>query len=241
MKNYKKGLIALGVVLLCIVLCIGLFITFIFVQYKKKYPGEKTEFASIEEFQEYKGAVSLEIPESATDMRYYANRSAVKVASIYSFVVSDEEEYDALMEKLSHRFPTDKESYSAKPHWEKIGGQVGYKVEYTDEELEEMAYVADHWEEMSYKEILSMSDHTYGFIFGYGAKVGDYIDIRDTRYPDSDSTPYTFPMQDCFSYVMDGDLANCTIICYDSFDGSHSGIIVDEENRRIIEFVYSVW
>ena len=45
----------------------------------------------------------------------------------------------------------------------------------------------------------------------------------------------------CFSYVMDGDLANCTIITYDSFDGSHDGIIVDVENRRIIEFVYSVW
>ena len=233
----RKGLIAFAIVLLCTIS----FITYAYIQYKKEYPGEKTDFASIEEFQQYKGAVSLEIPESATDMRYYANRSIFQFESIYSFVVSDEEEFDALMEELSHRFPTDKESYSAKPHWEKIGDQVGYKVEYTDEELEEMAYVADHWEEMSYKEILSMSDHTYGFIFGYGAKVGDYIDIRDTRYTHSDSTPYTFPMQDCFSYVMDGDLANCTIITYDSFDGSHDGIIVDVENRRIIEFVYSVW
>lgn len=233
----RKGLITFAIVLLCIIS----FITYAYIQYKKEYPGEKTDFASVEEFQEYKGAVSLEIPESATDMRYYAYRSIFEFKSIYSFVVSDEEEFDALMEELSHRFPKDKESYSAKPHWEKIGGQVGYKVEYTDEELEEMAYVAEHCEEMSYKELLSMSDHTYGFIFGYGAKVGDYIDIRDTRYTHSDRTPYTFPMQDCFSYVMDEDLANCTIITYDSFDGSHDGIIVDVENRRIIEFVYSVW
>lgn len=233
----KKRLIKFSIVLLCLIIFIG----YCVYSYKKEYPGEKTEFASLEEFQEYKGTVSLEIPESATDMRYYANRNIFEIESIYSFVVSDEEEFDALMEELSHRFPTDKESYSAKPYWEKIGGQVGYKVEYTDEELEEMAYVADHWEEMSYKEILSMSDHTYGFIYGYGAKVGDYIDIRDTRYPDSDRTLYTFPMQSNFSHVLEGDLRDCTIITYDSFDGSHDGIIVDEENRRIIEFVYSVW
>ena len=121
-----------------------------------------------------KGYVTEELPEGATDVRYYINRSPFEHKSIYSFVLADEEDFDAFME--AHKITQDTELLRDETYWEFYGHIIStYNASYTKEELVEMAYVEEHFEEMDYKEMLSMCDHQFGFYNGYGAKVSDFI------------------------------------------------------------------
>lgn len=223
-KSPKKGLITFGIILLCLIL----FITYIVYQHKKKYPGVRTDFASIEEFEECKGYVPKEIPEGASDVRFYLNRTLLKYESIYSFVISDEEEFDAFMESRIQTICAVPEGVTQIPYWDRYSDGV-----YTDEELEEMAYLEEHYSEMDYKEILSMADHRYGFFYGYGAKVSDYYNMEYSLAK--------FPMKDSFSYVIDENLDDYIILGYDEFDGSKDGTIVDPESHRVVVFKYVTW
>lgn len=134
-KKPPKALIVLG----CMFLGFVLLIVLIIYDYKKDYPGARTDFASIEEFGENWGYVPEELPEGASDVRYYINRNPLEYKSIYSFVLADEEDFDA---------------------------------SYTDEELKEMAYVEEHFEEMdSYFEIPMKECFDYVI----DEDLGDYI------------------------------------------------------------------
>ncbi len=227
-KKSSKGFIIVGCILLSIILILILFIYSIIKGYKEDYPGVRTDFASIEEFEECKGYVPKEIPEGASDVRFYLNRTPLEYESIYSYVISDEEEFDAFMESRIETMCAVPESSIKIPYWDRYSGG-----RYTDEELEEMAYLEEHYAEMDYKEILSMADHRFGFLYGYGAKVSDYYDMEYSIAK--------FPMKDSFSYVMDENLDDYIILGYDEFDGSKDGTIVDLENHRVVVFKYTTW
>ena len=244
-KNKKIQLICLlifGSILLCIVLLIG----FLVYQYKKNFPGERTDFASFEEYVEYGGGSSWVIdegvPEGASDLRYYCDNMYVTKFSIYSFVLSDQEKYDTLMETIKEEV-CNHNPKTHEPYWEKIGDETKTRVEYTDKELEEMAYVKEHYEEMNYEEVLSMSDHKYGFYFGYGAKADDFMDIEENPPSTIEGYEHRFelPRQDCFDYVIEGNLEDYTVLFFDEWDGSAYGVLVDEETRRFVTFGLYVW
>lgn len=227
-KKLSKEFIIFACILSAILLFFIIFIVSIIIGYKEDYPGVRTDFASIEEFEECKGYVTKEIPEGASDVRFYLNRTPLEYESIYSFVISDEEEFDAYMESRIETMCSIPESSTKKPYWDRYSDGV-----YTDEELEEMAYLEEHYTEMSYKEILSMADHKYGFLYGYGARVSDYYDMAYSIAK--------FPMKDCFSYAIDENLDNYIILGYDEFDGSKDGTIVDLESHRVVVFKYTTW
>ena len=93
-----------------------------------------------------------------------------------------------------------------------------------------MAYLEENYTDMNYKEMLSLSDHKYGFLHGYGAKLRDY---RTSPYNNA------FPVFDWYDYVVDGNLDDYTVINYDFVNSKGSVVLVDEENRQfvIIRFV----
>ena len=92
-------------------------------------------------------------------------------------------------------------------------------------ELEEMAYLEQNYTNMNYKEMLSLSDHKYGFLHGYGAKLRDY---RTSPYNNA------FPVFDWYDYVVDGSLDDYTVINYEFVNGKGSVVLVDEENRQFV-------
>ena len=212
------GKILLGFVVLILVLC---------VLYKRKYPGPRTEFASIQEFDEYGGDVLVELPEGASDIKYYHDKTAFVYSSIYSFVIRDDAEYDSFMEKMKDVICFRAEGEIGDPSWE------DYIEPYTDEELYEMEYLKEHCYEMDYKEILSRVRFRYGFVAGYGAYVRDYTNM--------DYDLAEFPMRDCFNYVTEGDLKDYRILkFYPSRGGtSEFGIILDEKSRRFVAFKFA--
>ncbi|MBQ7765409.1 MAG: hypothetical protein IJ397_01035 [Lachnospiraceae bacterium] len=222
-KRLKKFLIKFGIILLCLTA----FIIYTTIKYKQKYPGERTEFASIEEFEAYGGHVLDDIPESASDFKYYYNEDLISRLSICSFVIEDEAEYEAFVEAYSAKFFGEKKEHPVTPLWEYYGDS------YTEEELEEMAYLEEHYYELDYKEILSMSRHKFGFFNGYGAKVGDYTNMSYSLAE--------FPINDRFKYVEEGSIEDYTILYYyPQCSGSRTdGVIVDEENRKFIIYNFS--
>ena len=215
------------VIFCCVVFCFGLFVSYSYYQYKKTHPSDKIDFTSIEEFKEYGGEVLVDVPEGASDVKYYLDKSLLMYSSIYSFVINDETAYDTFMEKMKEKICSVPEGYHVKPSWE------CYLESFTEEEQEEMGYLKEHYSEMDYKEILSMSRHRYGFMNGYGAMVSDYINM--------DYSLAEFPMRDCFSYVTEGNLEEYTILKYYPKNSGTStyGIIVNEGNRQFIVFKFA--
>ena len=61
-------------------------------------PHIETEFASTEEFIEYGGYICVDIPESASDIKYYCNDMYFTIESACSYVISDEKEFEAFLE-----------------------------------------------------------------------------------------------------------------------------------------------
>ena len=228
MKKAVKTLIIAGIVLFC-------FIIFVVVLYKIKFPIKKGNFDSVEEFIEYGGVSRIDVPEGASDLRYFhAIDPFFEHRHIFSFVVNDEDEYDLLMENIKDEVFHYPAIYKSEEGWK--GGRPGWEPcfddnVYTEKELEEMKYLEDNYVDMDYKEILSLSRHKFGFLYGYGAKVSDYIDI--TTYHTA------FPIRDWYDYVVDESLEDYTILEYYYRDGSYWAILVDEENRKFVEISYS--
>lgn len=202
--------------------------------YKINFPGPKTEFASVDEFVAEGGFIYTDVPECAENLRYFYCKEPFGCRSIISYEIKDPEEYDIFMEDLKDYILIEKTGtyYSDgtwvgnRPEWNKyIENSSYYGVTYTEEELEEIAYLEQNYTNMDYKEILSLSRHKYGFLYGYGAKVSDY----------SKSTAYgAFPVCDWYYYAVDGSLDDYTVISYDYYDGSYRAFFVDEESKHFV-------
>ena len=92
-KKKKRG--SCGMIFLIVFVC---FVVFVVVNCIRNY-GVRTDFDSIDEFDEYGGAVLIDIPEGASDIKYYCNRIfIVGLESAYSFVIDDETEYKSFMD-----------------------------------------------------------------------------------------------------------------------------------------------
>jgi len=191
--------------------------------------GKKTNFTSIQDYVDAGGYIYTDVPQSATDIQYYLEDSMLVHTSAISYVVSDEEEYDTFMESIKDDVlgVYEDSPYTHSPEWDNYAGE---NKTYTEEELEEMAYVEEHYSEMNYEEILSMTDHKFGFYASYGAKVKDYTNMNYTLAE--------FPSSDIFKSVEEGSIENYTILYYyPTLTGSRTcGLIVDEENRKFIAF-----
>lgn len=231
MKNksiLKKITIALGIIFACfLILVLALFIII-----KINFPGEKTEFSSVDEFIAEGGVVYGDVPEGAEDFRYLYSKEPFGHRSMISFVVNDTEDYDNLMEyykdgalRTSETFYSDGKWVGYRPYWNTFIENPSYKVTYTEEELEEMTYLEQNYTNMDYKEILSLSRHKYGFLNGYGAKVSDF---SETKYY------HEFPVYDWYNNVIDESLDDYTVISYDYFDGTYHAVLVDEESRQFV-------
>lgn len=160
-KAKKRG--NCGTIFWIIFLC---FVVFAVVHCKRNY-GVETEFDSVEEFAEYGGVILVDIPEGASDIKYYCNKIFVfGLESAYSFVINDEEEYDAFMETNNFEI-------------------------YSDRTVEE------------------------------------YM-VNPPKYNDA------FRIRNWYGYVVEEDVKDYNVLIYDSFDGSYSAVIVDEESRRFV-------
>lgn len=226
-KSLKKTAIILGII---IALFLALVLALVII-YKIIFPSSKTEFNSVDEFVSAGGYVYYDVPECAENLRYYYRETPFYgFRSIISFEINDSEEYDIFMEDLkdyvffnnpSNYYP-DGTPLKFYPEWE------GFDTDpllYTEEELEEMAYLEQNYTNMNYKEMLSLSDHKYGFLHGYGAKLRDY---RMSPYNDA------FPVFDWYDYAVDGSLDDYTVINYNFVNGTGSVVLVDEENRQFV-------
>lgn len=221
-KSLKKRFMKLSIVLLSCIFLIALAAC-----------GKKTNFTSVQDYVDAGGYIYTDVPQSATDIQFYLEDSMLVHTSAISYVVSDEEEYDTFMESIKDDVLSVPEgsTYIPSPEWEMYS--TGENTVYTKEELEEMAYVEEHYSEMNYKEILSMTDHKFGFYDSYGAKVKDYTNMNYVLAE--------FPSLDFFKSVEEGSIENYTILYYyPTLSGSRtSGLIVDEENRKFIAFYRS--
>ncbi len=109
-KRHRKRGIIFGFIFLCIVV-------FIVIHCITNY-GVRTKFDSIEEFDEYGGVVLVNMPEGASNIKYYCNKIFVfGLESAYSFVINDEEAYDAFMEANGYEIHDDRtvEEYTVNP------------------------------------------------------------------------------------------------------------------------------
>ena len=197
-----------------------------------KFSGDKTEFDTVDEFIAEGGCFYGDVPEGAADFRYFYSDVPFCYKSIVSFSVNDTEDYDAVMEyykdaalNSSVTYFSDGKWTGMRPYWNTFIENPSYQVVYTEDELEEMAYLEENYTTMDYKEILSLSRHKYGFLNGYGAKVSDF---NTTKYY------HEFPVYDWYSNAVDGSLDNYTVISYDYFDGTYHAVLVDEESRQFV-------
>ena len=227
-SKLKKSAIVFGIILaLFLVFALAMFIII-----KIIFPYvRKTEFNSVDEFVSEGGYVCYDVPECAENLRYYYRETPFYgFRSIISFEINDSEEYDIFMEDLKdyvfynnpNNYYSDGTPIKFNPGW------WGYDTDpllYTEEELEEMAYLEENYTDMNYKEMLSLSDHKYGFLHGYGAKLRDY---RTSPYNNA------FPVFDWYDYVVDGSLDDYTVINYDFVNGKGNVVLVDEENRQFV-------
>lgn len=111
-KKKKRG--SCGMIFLIVFLC---FIAFIVVNCIRNY-GVRTDFDSIDEFDEYGGVVLVEIPEGASDIKYYCNKIYIfGLESAYSFVLNDMNEYNAFMEANGYEIDSEDtvEEYMVNP------------------------------------------------------------------------------------------------------------------------------
>lgn len=99
-KKRKIGIVrcieifVMGIFILFAVVILGCIIKFIWLL----SPHIETEFASTQEFVDYGGYICVDIPESASDIKYYCNDMYLTVESACSYVISDEKEFEAFLE-----------------------------------------------------------------------------------------------------------------------------------------------
>lgn len=162
-KKKKRGsclltfLIVFGIIFL-------FFVIFIIIPLS---PHIETEFASIEEFDEYGGVMLMDIPENATDIKYYCNDMFFEVESAYSFVIEDEEEFYAYIEENEYKIRSERtvsEYMENKPEYAddvfKIRDWYDYVV---DDDIKEYNVLYFHSFDATYEAIL-VNEETGRFV-----------------------------------------------------------------------------
>ena len=162
-KKKKRGsclltfLIVLGIIFL-------FFVIFIIIPLS---PHIETEFVSIEEFDEYGGDVLIDIPENATDIKYYCNDMFFTVESAYSFVIEDKEEFYAYIEENEYKIRSERtvsENMENKPEYAddvfKIRDWYDYVV---DDDIKEYNVLYFHSFDGTYEAIL-VNEETGRFV-----------------------------------------------------------------------------
>ncbi len=110
-------------------------------------PHIETEFASTEEFIEYGGYICVDIPESASDIKYYCNDMYFTVESACSYVINDEKEFESFLENNEFEIKSDSTvaDYNANPPV--FGGEIDIKDWYgyvVDDDIKDY-YVLDYY------------------------------------------------------------------------------------------------
>ncbi len=130
-------------------------------------PHIETEFASVEEFDAYGGIVLIDIPENATDIKYYCNDMFFEVESAYSFVIEDEEEFYAYIEENEYKIRSERtvsEYMENKPEYAddvfKIRDWYDYVV---DDDIKEYNVLYFHSFDATYEAIL-VNEETGRFV-----------------------------------------------------------------------------
>lgn len=162
-KRKKRGscLLTFLIVLGSLVLIYAIFMFSLFL------PHIETEFASVEEFDEYGGVVLMDIPENATDIKYYCNDMFFEVESAYSFVIEDEEEFYAYIEENEYKIRSERtvsEYMENKPEYAddvfKIRDWYDYVV---DDDIKEYNILYFHSFDGTYEAIL-VNEETGRFV-----------------------------------------------------------------------------
>lgn len=162
-KKKKRGscLLTFLIVLGSLVLIYAIFMFSLFL------PHIETEFASVEEFDEYGGVVLIDIPENATDIKYYCNDIFFEVESAYSFVIEDEEEFYAYIEENEYKIRSERtvsEYMENKPEYAddvfKIRDWYDYVV---DDDIKEYNILYFHSFDGTYEAIL-VNEETGRFV-----------------------------------------------------------------------------
>lgn len=163
-KKKKKR----GSCLLTFLIVLGsLFLIFAIFMFSLFLPHIETEFASVEEFDEYGGVVLMDIPENATDIKYYCNDMFFEVESAYSFVIEDEEEFYAYIEENEYKIRNERtvsEYMENKPEYAddvfKIRDWYDYVV---DDDIKEYNILYFHSFDGTYEAIL-VNEETGRFV-----------------------------------------------------------------------------
>ncbi len=102
-KKKKRG----SCLLTFLIMIASLFLIFAILIIIPLLPHIETEFASTEEFIEYGGYICVDIPESASDIKYYCNDMYFTIESACSYVISDKKEFDAFLETNEFEIKSD--------------------------------------------------------------------------------------------------------------------------------------
>jgi len=94
-KENKKLSPMVFIIIGIILLLIGAFVFIII-----KNPSTRTDFESFEEYKNSGAMTIIDIPHNATDIRYYNRDITIGKQSIYSFVISDDEDYNAFLKTI---------------------------------------------------------------------------------------------------------------------------------------------
>lgn len=125
-KKRKFGIIrcieifVMGTFALFLIFILGVFIKFIWLI----SPHIETDFATTQEFIDYGGYICVDIPESASDIKYYCNDMYFTVESACSYVISDEKEFENFLETNEFEIKSDSTvaDYNANPPV--FGGEI---------------------------------------------------------------------------------------------------------------------
>lgn len=223
----KRDRVTKGIQVILILFIIIFFVADCFMMHLffKTVPINKTDFESFEEFKKAGAAGYMNMPESATEQRFYLSYEGLNIKSMYSYKMEDEEEYDRQMEHIKNYSCSD--SAADHPAWD------WYEVyEGTNEEKEQMEYLLANYQDMNYQDILSNARIGKGFANGYGASVSEFLDLEYSLGE--------FPQYLSFEKLVDDDISTYTILYYQPKDtGTVSqGILVNEKTRTFVIYYY---
>lgn len=223
----KGDKVTKGIQLLLILFIILFFVADCYMVYLfiKTVPINRTDFESFDDFKKTGAAGYMNMPEEATEQKYYLSYEGINIKSLYSYKIEDENVYDRHMEHIKNYSCTD--SAVEHPAWDWYDAYEG-----TVEEKKQMEYLVANYQDMSYQDILSNAGIGKGFANGYGASVSDFLDLE---YSLGD-----FPKYLPFEKLVDDDISTYTILFYEPMDTSTitQGIIVNEDTRTFVVYYY---
>ena len=123
-KKWTLGSLISKFVMLCFVLFIIIILGYVIYFIWLLSPHIETDFATTQEFIDYGGYICVDIPESASDIKYYCNDMYFTVESACSYVISDEKEFENFLETNEFEIKSDSTvaDYNANPPV--FGGEI---------------------------------------------------------------------------------------------------------------------